>query len=236
MKLTLDVENTVTTRDGKLHLDPFETENELVMIGCLTDKGEQYLFRDNFDGVQELLDQATILIGHNIVHDLMWIWECGFKYDGPVFDTMLGEYVLQCGVKKALSLEACAERYELATQKQDTLKEYFSKGYSVADIPREELSEYLSADLHATQQLADKLWARLNTPEDAGLMGTVDITNELCVCLARIYQRGFKVDRTALEEVKKQYETERDELVASLQEHVQKLMGDTPINLNSPEQ
>ena len=61
----------------------------------------------------------------------MWIWECGFKYDVSVFDTMLGEYVLQCGVKKALSLEACAERYELATQKQDTLKEYFSKGYSV---------------------------------------------------------------------------------------------------------
>jgi hypothetical protein len=25
MKLTLDVENTVTHRDGKLHLDPFET-------------------------------------------------------------------------------------------------------------------------------------------------------------------------------------------------------------------
>ena len=127
MKLTLDVENTVTTRDGKLHLDPFETENELVMVGWLTDKGEQYLFRENFEGVQELLDQATILIGHNIVHDLMWIWECGFKYEGPVFDTMLGEYVLQRGVKKALSLEACAERYELATQKQDTLKEYFKK-------------------------------------------------------------------------------------------------------------
>ena len=44
MKLTLDVENTVTTRDGKLHLAPFETENELVMIGCLTDTGKQYLF------------------------------------------------------------------------------------------------------------------------------------------------------------------------------------------------
>jgi len=27
MKLTLDVENTVTHRDGKLHLDPFETDN-----------------------------------------------------------------------------------------------------------------------------------------------------------------------------------------------------------------
>ena len=102
MKLTLDVENT-TTRDGKLHLDPL-TNNKLVMVGCLTDKGEEYLFRDNFDGVQELLDQATILIGHNIAYDLMWIWECGFKYDDPVFDTMLGEYILQRGLKEPLHL------------------------------------------------------------------------------------------------------------------------------------
>jgi hypothetical protein len=28
MKLTLDVENTVTHRDGKLHLDPFETRQQ----------------------------------------------------------------------------------------------------------------------------------------------------------------------------------------------------------------
>ncbi len=57
MKLTLDVENTTTKRDGKLHLDPFEPTNKLVMVGCLTDKGEEYLYRDNFDGVQELLDK-----------------------------------------------------------------------------------------------------------------------------------------------------------------------------------
>ena len=44
MKLTLDVENTVTHRGGKLHLDPFEENNKLVMVGCLTDKGEEHLF------------------------------------------------------------------------------------------------------------------------------------------------------------------------------------------------
>ena len=73
MKLTLDVENTVTKRDGKMYLDPFEPDNKLVMVGCLTDKGEEYLYRDNFDGVQEHLDNATILIGHNIAYDLMWL-------------------------------------------------------------------------------------------------------------------------------------------------------------------
>ena len=152
MKLTLDVENTVTHRDGKLHLDPFETNNKLVMVGCLTDNGKEYLYRDNFDGVQELLDQATVLIGHNIVHDLMWLWECGFKYDGPIFDTMLGEYILQRGLKEPLSLEACAERYNLDTKKQDTMKEYFKNKVPVDEIPKQELYDYLSADLKETKE------------------------------------------------------------------------------------
>ena len=38
MKITIDVENTVTERDGKMHLDPFEPENSLTMVGILTDQ------------------------------------------------------------------------------------------------------------------------------------------------------------------------------------------------------
>ena len=196
MKLTLDVENTVTKRGGKMHLDPFEPDNSLTMVGMLNDRGEEWLVTFDHaeehdtpmghEGVQEWLDQATVLIMHNAAHDLLWLWESGFKYDGPVFDTMLAEYVLQRGQKEPLSLEACAERYELDTKKQDTLKEYFSKGYSTRDIPHAELSEYLSADLHATQQLSDKLMYRLNTPADSALMSTVDLTNQVAVCLARI--------------------------------------------------
>ena len=37
MILTLDVENTVTKRNGKMHLDPFEPDNTLVMVGMLDD-------------------------------------------------------------------------------------------------------------------------------------------------------------------------------------------------------
>ena len=246
MKLTLDVENTVTKRGGKLHLDPFEPENTLVMVGVLSDQGvERHMTFDHSEvdaddyghkAVQEWLDKATVLIMHNAAHDLLWLWESGFKYDGPVFDTMLAEYVLQRGQKEPLSLEACAERYELDTKKQDTLKEYFKQGYSTRDIPHAELSEYLSADLHATQQLADKLMYRLNTQADSGLMGTVDLTNQVAVCLARIYQRGFSVDRSKLDEVRQEFETEKQQLQNDLQQHVRRLMGDTPINLNSPEQ
>jgi DNA polymerase I-like protein with 3'-5' exonuclease and polymerase domains len=245
MKLTLDVENTVTHRDGKMHLDPFEPENSLTMVGVLTDQGVERHFPfdhadapnqdDYHERVQWFLDEATILIMHNAAHDLLWLWESGFKYDGPVFDTMLGEYVLQRGRKQPLSLEACAERYELDTKKQDTLKEYFKKGFSTRDIPYNELCEYLSADLHATQQLSDKLIYRLNTT-DSRLYDTVTLTNQVCVSLARIYQTGFTVDKSALDSVRKEYEEEKDNLIKDLQKHVRHLMGDTPINLNSPEQ
>ena len=81
MKLTLDVENTVTHRGGKMHLDPFEPENSLTMVGVLTDQGveqhfpfdhEEHLSKHNyFDRVQWYLDNATVLICHNVAHDLL---------------------------------------------------------------------------------------------------------------------------------------------------------------------
>ena len=51
-----------------------------------------------------MLDQATVLIGHNITYDLMWLWECGFKYNGVVFDTMLAEYMLSRVILKEPSI------------------------------------------------------------------------------------------------------------------------------------
>jgi len=246
MKLTLDVENTTTKRNGKLHLDPFEPDNSLVMVGLLTDRGDEAIV--SFDHsecsppdvqshllVQSYLDKATIVIAHNAAYDLLWLWESGFKYDGPVFDTMLGEYVLQRGQKEPLSLEACADRYLLDTRKQDTLKEYFAKGYSTRDIPYDLLASYLSHDLHATQELSDKLMRKLMT-DSSRLMDTVTLTNQVCVTLARIYQRGFKVDMEVLEEVRQEFEQEKSQLIDDLQVHVRRVMGDTPINLNSPEQ
>ena len=247
MKLVLDVENTVTHRGGKLHLDPFETNNKLVMVGVLDDFGVHRIHTyhhnevsvltiDDPKGLQDQLDEATVLIGHNIAHDLLWLWECGFVYDGPVYDTMLTEYVLQRGVKQPLSLDACAERYSLDTQKQDTMKEYLKKGVSVDDIPYGELREYLLADLHATQELMQEQHTKLHTEKNSTLWPTINLTNEVCVTLARIYQRGFTVDHSALLAVKVEFENEHTEIKRGLDRQVKALMGDTPVNLSSPEQ
>jgi len=241
MKLVLDVENTVTEREGKLHLDPFEPDNSLIMVGTLSEDGEEHLFRMDkdvsyFEKIQELLDKTTVLIGHNIVHDLMWLWESNFTYSGAVFDTMLGEYVLQRGQKQALSLEMCAERYNLDTKKQDTLKEYFKQGLGVDEIPPDELSSYLSSDLHATQELYNEITNKLSTEEYSGLNSTVTLTNRVALTLANIYRTGFCVDVDTLNSVKDEFTQEKKEIEEFLQSEVRDFMGDTPLNLNSPEQ
>jgi DNA polymerase I-like protein with 3'-5' exonuclease and polymerase domains len=65
---------------------------------------------------------------------------------------------------------------------------------------------------------------------------TLELTNQLAIHLARIYQRGFKVDLAALDEVRQEFESERNLLKIALEEQAADLMGDRPINLNSPEQ
>src|SRR6056300_821361 len=149
---------------------------------------------------------------------------------------MLVEYVLQRGNKKELSLKANTKRYDLETKKQDTMKEYFKNKTPIDEIPKQELSDYLSADLKATQELADTLYKKLNTEEYGGLMNTVSLTNRVSVTLARIYQNGFTVDMNKLNEVREEFEKEKLDIENRLNVQVKKLMGDTRINLNSPEQ
>lgn len=250
MKLVLDVENTVIKRDNKLHLDPYEPTNSLVMVGVLPEGKEpkhytfdhvdydcKYEYRQrDCDELQDILSKTTLLIAHNAQHDLLWLWETGFKYDGDIWDTMLGEYILQRGQKQPLSLEACAERRQLQFQKQDTLKEYMKQGVPINEIPYEELKEYLYADLQTTMALYYDQSLDYREDSNRCLINTAHLTMETCMLLSKIYQTGFKVDLDALEIVKDEFELEKELLIRDINEQILSLMGDTPINLNSPEQ
>jgi len=249
MKIILDVENTTTKRDGKLHLDPFEPDNSLTLVGIMDhikeeertvfvfDHKEKTIEDDDAQArLQRVLDNTTLLIGHNLQYDLQWLWACGFKYDGQIFDTMLGDYILQRGQKGSVSLENCALRYDLDMKKSDTLKDYFRRGFQTDEIPLDELSMYLEQDLKVTRSLYWRLLDEYNKPEAESLVNVRDTTNKVCKTLTKIYMNGFSIDKVALKDVRKQFEDELLQIENRLNAKVKSLMGDTPINLNSPEQ
>ena len=249
MRLVLDVENTTNKRREKLHLDPYEEGNFLVQVGMQNADNDKELHIVTLDHVekkdtsgagrklvQQVLDMTTLLIMHNAQHDLMWLWECGFKYDGAIYDTMLAEYILLRGQKEPLSLEACAERRNLNAQKDDTLKRYFKEGYNTNEIPLSELCFYLRCDLDTTRELFHSIEADYGEPDSASLHTVRDVTFRTCQTLTRMYMSGIRVDRTALDDVRLQFEREKADIEDRLQHKVREIMGDTPINLNSPEQ
>jgi len=249
MRLVLDVENSSTVRNSKKHMDPFEISNHLVQVGMVNADNHDELHIVNIDHdeakdksgagrklVQDILDITTLLIMHNAQHDLMWLWESGFKYDGLIYDTMLAEYVLDRGQRTALSLGACAERRNLEVQKDDTLKRYFKEGYNTNEIPLDELSFYLRCDILSTSWLFHSIEADYAKPESESLAVIRDTTFATCKTLTRMYMSGIKVDLQELERVRELFESERAELEDRLQKKVRQIMGDTPVSLTSNEQ
>jgi DNA polymerase I-like protein with 3'-5' exonuclease and polymerase domains len=249
MRLVLDVENSVTWRDGKIFNDPFEPTNTLTQVGMVNADNHEELHIVTLDHneakdtsgtgralIQGVLDMTTLLIMHNARHDLMWMWESGFTYDGLIYDTMLAEYLLLRGQKDAISLSACAIRRDLAEQKEDYLSTCIKKGINTNETDLSKLSLYLRADLLTTSELFHSIEADYATPESKSLHTVRDVTFDTCKTLTRMYMSGIRVDLEELEKVRKQFEDERSELETRLQTKVRELMGDTPININSPEQ
>jgi DNA polymerase I-like protein with 3'-5' exonuclease and polymerase domains len=105
---------------------------------------------------QRELDTADVVVGQNIKFDLSWIRECGFKYEGHVYDTMVAEYILSKAQRWPLGLAALAEKYDVTRKEKDLVAPYLKDGKTFYDIPWEIVEEYGIADVLATEEIALK--------------------------------------------------------------------------------
>lgn len=187
--------------------------------------------------IKSWIAQAKIVIGHNLKFDLSWLLEAGFEFPRTTkyWDTMIAEYVFARGQKPGMGLDDALERYGLP-KKDDTIKAYLDKGISFEDIPLDIVIKYGANDVEVTMLLYYKQNSILSLPENIGLTKTIHMMNEMMFVLTDIERRGICIDQESLETVRQEYEEERVKLDKQLKEIVAEVMGDTPINLDSPEQ
>lgn len=107
-----------------------------------------------FTRFQAALNHADIVIGHNIKFDINWIRECGFVYNGELYDTMVAEYILAKAQSWPLNLAALAGKYGGTQKEKDLVADYLKDGYTFYDIPWEIVREYGIADVMATEEVA----------------------------------------------------------------------------------
>ena len=240
MITVFDVETSFqVTDEGKLDPSPKNPDNFLVSLGI----NDEYVFfkHRDFKGipdrkkVQDILDKTTMLVGHNIKFDLLWLWEADFKYEGKVYDTMIGEYILQRGLKTSLKLKHCCERRGVI-QKSDITERYIKDKISFQFIPINMLEEYGRFDIKATRSLYDSQMLQFKKPINKGLVLTAKTMSEFLVVLTKMENNGIHIDSDALEQVEKDFQDEFNKLRVELDEKIYEKMGDTKINPASPEQ
>jgi len=103
---------------------------------------------------QSALHHADLVIGHNIKFDINWIRECGFVYDGALYDTMVAEYILAKAQSWPLNLAALAGKYGGTQKEKDLVADYLKDGYTFYEIPWEIVRSYGIADVMATEEVA----------------------------------------------------------------------------------
>ena len=240
MITTIDVETSYQkTEHGGMDPSPFNPQNILVSVGV----NDEYYFTNHtervdegcYHKIQKILDDTKLLIGHNIKFDLSWLLESGFKYDGNVYDTMIGEYILNRGIRKSLTLQMCCQRRKIGA-KDDRIKEWMDRGISFENIPADIVEEYGKIDVAITRKLFDSQMEDLRADKNKHLLKTVKMMNEFLIVLTDMERNGININLADLSQVEKEYRAEYAYLKQKIDKIVYEKMGDTKINLGSPEQ
>ncbi len=255
MITTLDVETSFQIVEGKVDPLPFNPHNFLVSIGVnfvgakpwhkYKDIYEDYFFfnhnhkefdtQANHKAVQDILDRTKLLVGHNIKFDLVWLLESGFKYNGRLYDTMIGEYVLLRGLRKPLSLKEICKRRSIS-QKSDAVDQYMKDKISFENIPVDIIEEYGRQDVVSTRALFDAQMADFKKADNKGLLKSAKMMNEFLPVLSDMEMNGIHIDTNKLDAVEKEFQEEFGMIAQKIKSIIWEQMGDTPINPASTEQ
>lgn len=241
----LDFETTFQINEKKqTDPSPYDPRNYVVSAGWKSgskDTGILYQFyKHNTARCTDLtaltldINETTLLVAFNAKFELAWLKALGIEYKGKIADPMIREYVLNKGQKFSVSLEESCKRNNVTLKKSELVQDYLKKGIGFEAMPWEIVQEYGSGDIESLKALYYNQIERLNA--EPHLWPTVNLMEEFCRCLTDIEWNGIKIDVIELERLEKEYRTEFNELEIKLNTIIAQVMGDTKINLSSPEQ
>ena len=246
--LVLDLETTIKMIEGRIDNSPKNPFNKCVAayygwLGLETvDVVDKLIwYHNDYDGcdpvdhLREALKEADGIICHNAKFDIEWLQEMGFEIPDVVYDTMICEYLLAKGQRRALSLKESALRRKTRSIKKSDLVDVMFKEEKMGfeEMPLDIVNEYAEADVRATGELFIAQQDILEREHNQSLKKVIPFMNEMLLFLCEIEMNGVKIDEDALQIVMDEFVVEKADLEQSLNSIVEDVMGDTPINLNS---
>lgn len=184
--------------------------------------------RDNISEIVDVLSRATLVVGHNIKFDILWLNHIGINTDGvSLFCTMVAEYLAEHQKPSdGLSLNELCQKYGVPL-KHDLVKEYWQAGIDTPQIPLEILVPYGEQDTRNALVVYSIVSKRL---VEQGLIKLFQLEMEALKAFADMEYNGMLLDVPRLvtyaEEYGEKLEVIEAELTGMLGIH----------NVGSPEQ
>jgi len=212
---------------------------ELVAVSLSWEKGSGYLvhFPESRELAVEILgimrpffESGSVLkIGQNIKFDLQVLANYGIEVKAPLFDTMIGHYLLEPDSRH--NMNALSENYlnyspvhieSLIGEKRQTQK-------NMRDVPVEKITEYAVEDADVTLQLKEIFAPRLEQENLRDLFDKIEMP--LIAVLAAMERNGVILDTENLKSIAE--DLRHDILV--LEQEIYDLAG-MEFNISSPKQ
>jgi DNA polymerase I-like protein with 3'-5' exonuclease and polymerase domains len=231
-------------------LMPYQEGAYLSTIGISLDNGEHYDWVFNHDEVEspdtqknikemkDVLSRITLLFGHNIKFDCLWLLALRFNlWDDlpPVWDTMVVDYLLegQRPLSRMISLAELSDKWGIPPKK-DKVKMYWDSGVDTAQIPIKVLLPYQKQDCLNALSIG-KYQHELMLKNGWGSK-VIKIHNEMVKELAVIEYNGMACDQDQMVEFIDEYENKLDFVYHKLKEVASKHEGTNceHINFNAP--
>ncbi len=221
--LVLDVE---TTKKPIFH--PWQKDAKLVAVGLSDLRGwhKRWIFNHNewrdpvphrelIHEIQQEVNLADRLIGHNLKFDLNWTAHIGVDYGHcKLFCTQNAEYLIRAQRIGELTLGDLSHKY-LNVPKMDRVKLMWDAGYETTEIPLKLLLPYLEQDCINAGAIYQRQVPILKAEN---LMPLATVLNENTRVLSVIERNGMKLDKDEAMFHVKNLRQKLDELNSDIQE------------------
>jgi DNA polymerase-1 len=182
---------------------------------------------DSWHRLQQMVNGADLVIGHNLKHDLIIAKYHGINFeDKKLWCSEVADYLIH-GQDPTLGygLDEVAKRRGFEG-KIDQIKEYWKSGMHTYDIPYEQLAEYALRDVAQTQAAALQ---QMEEVQHDKLLKVIELQNEYIHSLSDMEINGLLIDK---EKGEKLYSQEV-KYIEDLETQLKELFGEPRLNLQS---
>lgn len=220
--IALDTEgNAYDPHTAKLLLLQIATKNKVFVVDCLKVDISPLSY------ILEATRPLKIVQNAKFDYSLLAV-QAGIKM-GNLFDTMLAERIITCGVSREISLKTLAEKYLGLRIDKSVREDFYSPGNpaTMGKFTKEQL-DYAARDAQVLREIFEKQYRQL---QEDKLIETAKLEFAVVPAVAEMEIKGSLINQEKWRAHIKELEKKRDEINKEIQDDIRYLAPYTQVDL-----